>query len=233
MDHLGIEIKAPGGYEMRTGELPPIHTSQGFLERDVSVQSLTSFIRRRVENEQISCQDAVLVICNASKRAEFISDMNRKNLETYSVAAKFFVEENEVSRAITDAKTFDLAAFRKWVSRMKPYFFDYEEHRELSDRLLGYSVTAYTEITDKKDNQASFKKDYSQRTDSRLPQFVQIRFECGQVFKAEICFSLRDNNTTFWLECFEYEHWLVDEQRLQFSKLEDTCIELNISVLEK
>jgi hypothetical protein len=35
------------------------------------------------------------------------------------------------------------------------------------------------------------------------------------------------------LECFEYEHWLVEEQRLQFAQLEGTCIENKISVLEK
>lgn len=233
MENLNVEINAQGGHEIRTGELPPVHTASGFTESQVSIHSLTNFIRSRVASKQVVVQDAVLVLDNRNKTALFLSDMNRKQVEIYSLGAKFFVEENEVSRAIIDAKTFDLAAFRKWVSRMKPYFFDYEEHRELSDRLLGYSVTAFTEITDKKDNQASFAKNYSQRSDSRLPQFVQIRFECGQVFKTEICFSIRDNNTTFWLECFEYEHWLVDEQRLQFSKLEDTCIDLGISVLER
>jgi hypothetical protein len=142
MENLSIEISTPGAHEVRTGDLPPIHQSKGFLEREVSIQSLSNFILRRVENGQINCQDAVLVICSASKKAEFISDMNQKNPETYSVSAKFFVEENEVSRAITDAKTFDLPAFRKWVSRMKPYFFDHSEHRELCDRLMTYSATA-------------------------------------------------------------------------------------------
>jgi hypothetical protein len=95
--------------------------------------------------------------------------------------------------------------------------------------VLAYNV----EISDNKTNQASFAKNYTQQATSKLPQFVQIMFECGQVFKAEICFSIRDNNTTFWLECFEYEHWLVEEQRLQFAQLEGTCIENKISVLEK
>lgn len=233
MEKVNVEIKAPGGHEFRTGELPPLHQSGSYREDEVSIRSLTSFINRRVENEQISTSDAVVIIDNRAKKACFVSDMNKKTRETYHLIAKFFVEENDVSRAITEAKTFDLPAFRKWVSRMKPYFFDYEEHRELSDRLLGYSVTAYTEINDNKDNQASFKKDYSQRTQSKLPQFVQIRFECGQIFKTEICFSIRDNTTTFWLECFEYEHWLVEEQRVQFSKLEETCINHKISVLDK
>jgi hypothetical protein len=233
MENLSIEISTPGAHEVRTGDLPPIHQSKGFLEREVSIQSLSNFILRRVENGQINCQDAVLVICSASKKAEFISDMNQKNPETYSVSAKFFVEENEVSRAITDAKTFDLPAFRKWVSRMKPYVFYHSEHRKLCDRLMTYSATAAVEISDNKTNQASFAKNYTQQATSKLPQFVQIMFECGQVFKAEICFSIRDNNTTFWLECFEYEHWLVEEQRLQFAQLEGTCIENKISVLEK
>jgi len=233
MENLNLEIYAQGEHEIRTGELPPVHVSSGFLEESVSIQSLTKFIQARVASKQIVVQDAVLVLDNRNKTALFLSDMNRKQLEIYSLGAKFFVEENEVSRAIVDAKTFDLAAFRKWVSRMKPYFFDAKEHRELSDRLLTYSATAQIEISDKRDNRANFVGNYTQKASSKLPQFVQIRFECGQVFEAEICFSIRDNNTTFWLECFEHEHWLVEEQRLQFSKLEDTCIDLGISVLEK
>lgn len=233
MENLNLEINAQGGHEIRTGELPPVHVSSGFLEESVSIQSLTKFIQARVANGQANYQDSCLTICLKSGKAEFVSDMNRKNRETYLLRAKFFVEENDVSRAIVDAKTFDLAAFRKWVSRMKPYFFDSNEHRELSDRLLTYSASAQIEISDKKDNQANFAKNYTQQASSKLPQFVQIRFECGQVFKTEICFSIRDNNTTFWLECFEYEHWLVEQQRAQFKELKEVCEALHISVLDK
>ena len=168
MENLNLEINAQGGHEIRTGELPPVHVSSGFLEESVSIQSLTKFIQARVANGQASYQDSCLTICLKSGKAEFVSDMNRKNRETYLLRAKFFVEENDVSRAIVEAKTFDLTAFRKWVSRMKPYFFDSNEHRELSDRLLTYSASAQIEISDKKDNQASFSKNYTQQASSKL-----------------------------------------------------------------
>lgn len=233
MENLSIEITAQGGHEIRTGELPPVHVSSGFLEESVSIPSLTKFIQARIANGQANYQDSCLTISSKLGKAEFVSDMNRKTRETYLLRGKFIVEENEVSIAILQAKTFDLTAFRKWVSRMKPYFADANDHRELSDRLLTYSASAQIEISDKKDNQANFAKNYTQQASSKLPQFVLINFEGGQVFKTEICFSLRDNNTTFWLECFEYEHWLIEQQRAQFKELKEVCEGLHISVLEK
>ncbi len=115
-----------------------------------------------------------------------------------------------------DKKTFTKNELKQFLKMNRAFFKDIDSNLKIVTNLEKFSASVQTQIDDHKDDRGNKKNNTEIKVDSNLDlSFVlQMPIFLGQpnsTFQVEICFDVRDNAITIWLESPELQESILKQ----------------------
>lgn len=123
----------------------------------------------------------------------------------------------------SSSKTWTKTELKQFLKMNRAFFADVDSNLKMVTNLEKFSATVQAQIDDHKDDRGNTKKAFEVKVDSNLDLnfTLQMPIFIGQAttsFQVEICFDVRDNGITIWLESPELQEAIIKQREILIDK---------------
>lgn len=204
---------------IREGEALPLREPK-IVDITGTIQAPAEFLLKRKDNVK-SDKSHVLFSYNNL----FIKLVTNEN-DHYSttVTGKLIInKELEKFGINSDCKKWTKTELKTFLKMNRSFFKDVDSNLKIVTNLEKFSVSVQAQIDDHKDNRGNSKSNVDIKVDSNLdlkftllmPIFIG---QPASSFEVEICFEVRDNGISIWLESPELQQLIISTRETLINK---------------
>jgi len=164
--------------------------------------------------------------CNViySYRDLFIKlTVNEDNHYASIIEGKAVLNPDLTKFGINSTKTWTKTELKQFLKMNRAFFKDLDSNLKMVLNLEKFSASIQGQIDEHKDNRGNSKNNVEVKVDTNLDMnfTLQIPIFIGQEttsFQVEICFDVRDNGITIWLESPELQEAIIKQREVLIDK---------------
>lgn len=186
-----------------------------------TIESPKEWLLKRKESGQFDAKDCHVTFSYEKLFIKLV--VNESDHYATTITGQAVLNPDLVKFGVNAGKLWTKNELKQFLKMNRAFFKDVDSNLQIVTNLEKFSASVQTQIDDHKDDRGNKKQNIEVKVDSNLNlNFVlQMPIYIGQsdsVFQVEICFDVRENTITIWLESPELQETIIKQRALLIDK---------------
>ncbi len=190
------------------------------VEINGTIEAPQEWLRKR--KDKIDCKNSHVIFSYIGMFIKFV--VNESDHYATTITGKTNINPDLLKFGInSDAKKWTKNDLKQFLKMNRAYFSDIDSNMKIVTNLEKFSASVQTQIDDHKDDRGNAKKSLEVKVDSNLDLNFSLSMPIftGQPdskFLVEICFDVRENAISIWLESAELQEAIITQRAILIEK---------------
>ncbi len=187
---------------------------------DGTIESPQEWLKKR--KDTIDAKKSHVIFSYVGMFIKFI--VNESDHYATTITGKTNLNPDLVKFGInSDAKKWTKNELKQFLKMNRAFFTDVDSNMKIVTNLEKFSASVQTQIDDHKDDRGNAKKSLDVKVDSNLDLNFSLNMpiftgQPNSKFQVEICFDVRENAITIWLESAELQESIITQRAILIEK---------------